>query len=115
MEDNAAALATPALYVENHPPLLPPLVTWAGWMVFNRLWRAWVVLTLLSLVLVIWRLARDQVKTRAAWLAWVLAVILLGPFGLLACLLVRRRRRLMSQSRESDKIDQASAITNGAR
>ena len=115
MEDNAAALATPALYVENHPPLLPPLVTWAGWMVFNRLWRAWVVLTLLSLVLVIWRLARDQVKTRAAWLAWVLAVILLGPFGLLACLLVRCRRRLMSQSRESDKIDQASAITNGAR
>jgi len=98
MENNASALANPARYVESHPPLLPPLVTWAGIMIFNRLWPAWVVLTLLSLVFFIWRSTRGQLTTRGAWLVWALAVLLLGPLGLLICLLANRKRRLMGQS-----------------
>jgi hypothetical protein len=46
MEDNYVALDNPQLYMENHPPVLPPLVTWTLMLIFKRLWSASLVLTL---------------------------------------------------------------------
>ena len=93
MEDDATAMEAPAEYVESHPPLLPPLVTWVALMVVNRFWPVWVLLTLLSLILVIWQLVQSQGMTLGARLVWILVVVLLGPFGLLAYWLSHRKRR----------------------
>jgi heme A synthase len=80
-------------YVEDHPVLLPPTITWAALMVVHRFWSVWVLLALLSLVIVVWRLSKSPGITRGAWLVWILIVALLGPLGLLTYWLAHRRRR----------------------
>ncbi len=55
MEDDPSALEAPALYVENHPPLLPPLVTWTVLMILGRFWPALVVFALLPVILILIR------------------------------------------------------------
>ena len=93
LEDDAAALEDPVQYVEDHPVLLPPTVTWAALMVVDRFWSVWVLLALLSLAIVVWRLSQSPGITRGAWLVWILIVALLGPLGLLAYWLAHRRQR----------------------
>jgi len=83
--------APPAL--EEGDLLLPPPVLWAGLAVFYWVWPVWVLLTLLSLAYLIWRLARGQPASWGRRLAWILVVVVLGPFGLLAYLLAHKRRR----------------------
>jgi hypothetical protein len=63
---------------------------------FSRLWPTWNLLLLLSLVFVVWRLARGQITNRRTWLVWILVAVFLGPFGLLANMLVNRKRRAVS-------------------
>jgi CubicO group peptidase (beta-lactamase class C family) len=55
----------------------------AGLMIFNQVWPVWVIATLLSLIFIIWRLVQRQTLPRSMKLIWVLAVALIGPFGLL--------------------------------
>ena len=83
--------APPAL--EEGSLLLPPPVLWAGLAVFYWVWPVWVLLTLLSLAYVIWRMARGEPAPWGRRLAWIVVVVLLGPFGLLVYLLAYRRRR----------------------
>jgi penicillin V acylase-like amidase (Ntn superfamily) len=61
MEDNASALEAPALYVENHPPLLPPLVSWTGLMILRRFWPAIVLLAVVSMA---FALTRSRIRRR---------------------------------------------------
>lgn len=79
--------------LEDRQPLLPPPVAWAGLAILRRLWPVWIALVLLSLAFVIWDLAKRPGVSGGRWLAWVLGVALVGPFGLLAYLLARRVRR----------------------
>ena len=55
MEDEPSALEAPALYVENHPPLLPPLVTWTGLMILRRFWPVLILLALFPVIFVLIR------------------------------------------------------------
>lgn len=55
MEDEPSALEAPALYVENHPPLLPPIVAWTGLTILRRFWPALVLLTLLPVIFILIR------------------------------------------------------------
>jgi hypothetical protein len=57
------------------------------------LWPIWIALVVPSLALLIWRMAVGQPASPGQRLAWVLVTILLGPFGLLAYLLTRRKVR----------------------
>jgi hypothetical protein len=77
----------------RYHPLLPPTVTWAGLMLWHRVGPFWIPLVLLSLAFVIWRMALGQPASPCRRLLWALATLLLGPFGLLAYLLVQRRQR----------------------
>ena len=92
MDGNSIASGTPKLYVENHPPVLPPLMTWFVMLMFKRLWPAWLILTLISLVLIVWCLLRRQGTRWTARFVWIMVVTLLGPIGLVAYLLVQPRR-----------------------
>ena len=65
----------------------------AGLMILNQLWPVWVIATLLSLAFIIWRLAQKEATPWSKWLVWVLAVALLGPFGLLIYWLCYRKCR----------------------
>jgi hypothetical protein len=91
MDGNSIASGSPQLYVENHPPVLPPLMTWVVRLMFKRLWPAWLILILLSLVYIVWRLFRSQRTRWTVRLAWIMVVTLLGPIGLAAYLLVQSR------------------------
>lgn len=73
-------------------PLIPPTVPWVGLTVLHYAWPVWLLLTALSLVVVIWRSARSSRLPRNARLAWIAAVTLFGPFGLLAYVLTARKR-----------------------
>ena len=55
MEDEPSALEAPELYVENHPPLLPPLVAWTGLMILRRFWPALILLALFPVIFVLIR------------------------------------------------------------
>jgi choloylglycine hydrolase len=79
--------------LEDGNPLLPPPVLWAGLAVFFWVWPVWALLTLLSLAYVIWRMARGDPPSWGKRLAWILVVVLFGPFGLLAFLIAWRKRR----------------------
>jgi len=79
--------------LEEGKLLLPPPVLWAGLAIVYWVWPVWVPLTLLSLAYVTWRMARGKQASWIKRLVWVLVVILLGPFGLLAYVLAQRRRR----------------------
>jgi len=82
-------------------PLLPPSVIWGGLALLHQLWPIWIPLVVLSLAFVIWRLAVGQVGQPASpgrRLAWVLVTILLGPFGLLAYLMTRRKKNHMAKA-----------------
>ena len=80
--------------LEDGNLLLPPLVLWAGLAVFHWVWPVWIVLTALSLAYLIWRMARGGSASWGRRLIWIVVVVLLGPFGLLAFLIAHRRRRL---------------------
>ncbi|NIV27995.1 MAG: hypothetical protein GWN58_00365, partial [Anaerolineae bacterium] len=88
--------APPAL--EGGDLLLPPHVLWAGLAVLHWVWPVWVMLTALSLAYVIWRMARGEPASWGRRLAWIGVVLLLGPFGLPAFLIARRRRRLAAEA-----------------
>jgi hypothetical protein len=64
LEGNPSALASPALYVETHPPRLPPLVTWTMLMLLKRLWPVWLVMGLGSLAFVARRLGGATKSSR---------------------------------------------------
>lgn len=98
LEDNAMAVSNPDSYIREHPTLLPPLMIWIALTAVHHLWLVWLLLTLLSLIPILWRLSRNPGTSKRTWLTWIFTVILLGPFGLLAYLLVRRRHRLQAGS-----------------
>ena len=77
----------------RYRPLLPPTAIWAGLTVLRHVWPVWILLTVLSLAYLIWRIALGQPASLGQRLIWVLVTILLGPFGLLAYLLTRRKKR----------------------
>ena len=83
--------APPAL--EDGNLLLPPHVVWAGLAVLHWVWPVWALLVVLSLAYVVWRMARSGPASWGKRLVWIVAVILFGPFGLLAYLVGYRRRR----------------------
>jgi choloylglycine hydrolase len=92
-KEGDASVQTGTLLSQEHGgPLLPPRVTWVGLAIFHRMWPVWTVLTLLSLAFVMWRMARGEPASWGRRLVWVLVVALIGPFGLLAYLLVYRKR-----------------------
>jgi penicillin V acylase-like amidase (Ntn superfamily) len=64
MEGNPSALASPALYVEAHPPRLPPRVTWTVLVLLERSWPAWLVVGLGCVALVARRLRRTTTTIR---------------------------------------------------
>lgn len=76
----------------RYRPLLPPTVTWAGLMLLHRVGPFWIPLVVLSLAVVIWRMASSQPTSLGERLIWVLVTIFLGPLGLLAYLLIRRKK-----------------------
>jgi penicillin V acylase-like amidase (Ntn superfamily) len=91
--DEADAVAEAGYLLEDDKSLLSPRVQWVGLMALRWRWPVWVLLTLLSLIFLIWHTAR---RSRLSWgrrLAWVLVVILFGPFGLLVYLLTQMKRR----------------------
>jgi hypothetical protein len=84
-------LATQADLV-RYRPLLPPTATWAGLMLLHRVGLFWIPLVVLSLAVVIWRMASSQPTSLGKRLVWVLVTMGLGPLGLLAYLLVQRKK-----------------------
>lgn len=76
----------------RYRPLLPPTATWAGLMLLHRVGPFWIPLMLLSLVVVIWRMMLGQPLPLSRRLAWALATVVLGPLGLLAYLLIQRKK-----------------------
>jgi penicillin V acylase-like amidase (Ntn superfamily) len=84
--------------LEDGDLLLPPHVLWAGLAALHWVWPVWVVLTALSLAYLIWRMARGEPASWGRRLAWIVVVLLLGPFGLLAFLIARRRRRRAAET-----------------
>jgi penicillin V acylase-like amidase (Ntn superfamily) len=90
------ASTPPAL--EEGDLLIPPPVLWAGLAIFYWVWPVWVPLTLLSLAYVAWRMARGAPASWIKRLAWVLAVLLFGPLGLLVYLLAQRRRHRTAEA-----------------
>jgi choloylglycine hydrolase len=77
----------------RYRPLIPPTVTWAGLAILHRVGPFWIPLVVLSLTLVIWRMARGQPSSPGRRLVWALVTTILGPFGLLAYLLAQRKKR----------------------
>ena len=77
----------------RYRPLLPVPVRWAGLTIFRRSWRNWLVLTVLSLLVIICRMASDRPTSLGKRLAWMLVTILLGPIVLLAYLVTRKTKR----------------------
>lgn len=76
----------------RYRPLLPPTVGWAGLTIVHRAGPFWVPLVVLSLAYVIWRVASGHPSSLGRRLAWVLATLILGPFGLLAYVLTQRKK-----------------------
>jgi hypothetical protein len=76
----------------RYRPLLPPTATWAGLMLLHRVGPFWIPLVALSLAVIIWRIASDQPSPLGRRLVWVLSTVVLGPLGLLAYLLVQRKK-----------------------
>ncbi len=93
VEGDTSLESKAGVLLEDFAPLLPPTLTWAARAIFFRFWPAWVVLTLLSLAVTLWHAARSRPIPWSRRLAWGLAVVLLGPLGLLVYLLASRRRR----------------------
>ncbi len=77
----------------RYRPLLPPTVGWAGLTIVHRVGPFWIPLVVLSLAYVIWRMASGHPSSLGRRLAWVLATLILGPFGLLAYVLTQRKKR----------------------
>jgi hypothetical protein len=76
----------------RHRPLVPPTIRWAGLTVLHRVGPVWALLTGLSLAFLFWRMAAGTPISIRKRLLWVLVTIVLGPFGLLARALVRRKQ-----------------------
>jgi len=81
----------------RYRPLLPPTVSWAGLTILHRVGPFWIPLVVLSLAYLVWRMQLGQPASLGKRLVWVLLTILLGPFGLLAYLLSRRKKRRMAK------------------
>ena len=81
----------------RYRPLLPPTVTWAGLTILHRVGPFWIPLVVLSLAYLIWRMQLGQPASLGKRLVWVLLAILLGPFGLLAYLFTRRKKRRVAK------------------
>jgi ketosteroid isomerase-like protein len=77
----------------RYRPSLPPTAIWAGLTVLHRVGPAWILLTVLSVLCLVWHMQLDQPASLGKRLVWVLVTILAGPFGLLAYLLARRQER----------------------
>jgi penicillin V acylase-like amidase (Ntn superfamily) len=99
LEDNAMAVNNPNTYLKEHPALLPPVMIWIALTAVNHLGLVWLLLTLLSLIHMLWRLSHHPGTPWRTWLPWILTVILLGPFGMLASIVIIRKRILLGQSR----------------
>ena len=90
--------------MEDYAPRVPPTVGWAALAILHRYWPVWLALTLLSLAVAIWHLARGAWVPWGKRLLWSLVVLVFGPFGLLVFLLIpRRRRRVASGTDEETK------------
>ncbi len=76
----------------RYRPLLPPTATWAGLMLLHRVGPFWIPLVVLSLAVLIWRMASGQPSPLSRRLAWALVTIVLGPLGFLAYLLIQRKK-----------------------
>jgi len=88
--------ALPAL--EDGNLRLSPLVRWAGLAIFHWVWPAWILLAALSLIYLVWQMARVGTPSWGKRLAWIVVVILFGPLGLLAYLVIYRRRRRAAEA-----------------
>lgn len=64
---------------------------WPSSRILKRLWPVWAMATLPSLAFIIWRLAQKRTMSWSHRLVWILAVALLGPFGLLVYWLYHRK------------------------
>jgi penicillin V acylase-like amidase (Ntn superfamily) len=85
--------SSPQADLVRYHPLLPVTVSWAGLTVLHLALPFWIILVVLSLVFVIWRMTLGHPSTLGKRLAWALAIIILGPLGLLAYLLAHRKKR----------------------
>ena len=97
-EDAAVGQASAPPALEDGNLLLSPLVLWAGLAVFHWVWPVWVLLTALSLGYLIWRMAGGRPPSWSRRLVWILAVVLLGPFGLMAYVLAQRRQHRTAET-----------------
>ena len=71
--------------------LMKPYFSASG-LIYDRLLVFWYILSVLSLIYVAWDLG---VRSRAGWeavLSWALVMLILGPFGLGAYTLIKRRQ-----------------------
>ena len=81
----------------RYRPLPLPTVTWAGLTILHRVGPFWIPLVVLSLAYLVWRMQLGQPTSLGKRLVWMLLTILLGPFGLLAYLLTRRKKRRVAK------------------
>jgi hypothetical protein len=79
-------------------PLLPPTVVWAGLTILHRVGPFWIPLAVLSLAFLVCRMQLGQPVSLGKRLFWGLLTILLGPFGLLAYLFSRRKKRRVAKN-----------------
>jgi penicillin V acylase-like amidase (Ntn superfamily) len=93
VEEQVAGMDDPERVLAETEPLLPPRVEWAGRWILSNPGLIWGLLSLISLVVVVWHGARNRALAGRG-LAWILVVVFLGPLGLLIYLLNQRRPRV---------------------
>jgi len=76
----------------RYRPLLPPTVAWAGLTLLHRVGPFWIPLMVCSLAFLVWRMRLDRSASLGKRPVWALVTLVLGPLGLLAYVLARRRR-----------------------
>ena len=83
--------------LERYRPFIPPRIGWGGVTMLYKVWPVWILLTVLSLAIVLKRIALKPLSKRRKRITWVLITALCGPFGLLAFLAFERSARLVDE------------------
>jgi choloylglycine hydrolase len=77
----------------SYHPLIPVTVRWAGLTLWHRVGPFWIPMLLLSLAYIAWRMSVGQLTSYGKRIFWFLLTTLLGPFGLMAYLLIQRKKQ----------------------